>query len=92
MLKTALITEVTHRFNFCSEGFNDRSGSSLEETVDEMTFEEEDDVDRGNVKDMSHVSVIKVGDDSSHEIHCARHGRDQNGQILYTSGDWNLPS
>ncbi|KAK6638971.1 hypothetical protein RUM43_007241 [Polyplax serrata] len=67
-------------------GFNDRSGSSLEETVDEMTFEEEDDVDRGNVKDMSHVSVIKVGDDSSHEIHCARHGRDQNGQILYTSG------
>ena len=58
-------------------GFNDRRGSYLEETIDEMTFEEEDDVDRPNVKDMSHVSVIKVGDDSSHPIQCSRHNEEK---------------
>lgn len=67
------------------KGFNDRSGSYLEETVDEMTFEDEDELDRGVIKDMSHVSVIKVGDDSSHQIHCSRHGLDKNRQC-YISG------
>ncbi|EEB18383.1 polo kinase kinase, putative [Pediculus humanus corporis] len=37
----------------------------------------EDDVDRPNVKDMSHVSVIKVGDDSSHPIQCSRHNEEK---------------
>lgn len=67
-------------------GFADRRGSYIEETIDEMTFEDEDDVDRSNVKDMSHVSVITVGEDSSHQIHCSRHGGERNRSSGFTLG------
>ncbi|KAL0269444.1 UNVERIFIED_CONTAM: hypothetical protein PYX00_007175 [Menopon gallinae] len=59
-------------------GFEDRGGTYFEETVDEMTFDEdEDDVDRSNAKDTSHVSVITVGDDSQNQLVNSRHSKDK---------------
>lgn len=56
---------------FFLEGFDDRGGTYFEET-EEMTFDDEDDVDRPNAKDMSHVSVITVGDEPSPKVQNSR--------------------